>query len=87
MAATAPQSPETPAPAPFTTIEVRVGRLPGRIDNIVLNGARKVKDAIDGANLRIDGHEIRVNGVEAAVDTDLNQGDTVLLIRRIRGNS
>ena len=89
MATRTPQSPETPpaAPVPFTTAEVRVGRLPGRIDSIILNGGRKVKDAIEGAGLSADGHEIRVNGVEATVDTDLNQGDTVLLVRKIRGNS
>ena len=83
-----PQSPETPTPppAPFTTAEVRVGRLPGRIDNIVLNGGRKVKDAIEGAGLSASGHEIRVNGTEATVETDLNTGDTVLLVRKIRGN-
>lgn len=90
MTARTPQSPETPAgppaPAPFSTVEVRVGRLPGRIDSIVLNGGRKVKDALEGASLNASGHEIRVNGVEATLEAGLNQGDTVLLVRKIRGN-
>lgn len=89
-----PQSPETPTPAvaadtavpSFSTAEVRVGRLPGKIENIVLNGGRKVKDALEGAELSSNGHEIRVNGVEATLETDLSQGDTVLLVRKIRGN-
>lgn len=85
MTDTTPETP-TPAPAPFSTAEVRVGRLPGRIDNIVLNGGRKVKDALEGANLNASGHEIRVNGAEATMDTDLEEGDTVLLVRKIRGN-
>ena len=84
-----PQSPEgnqqTP-PAPFSTAEVRVGRLPGRIENIVLNGGRTVKDALEGAGLRADGHEIRVNGNPATEENDLSEGDTVLLVRKIRGN-
>lgn len=86
MAETAPPSPEATPPAPFSTIEVRVGRLPGRIENIVLNGSRTVKDALDGANLDANGHEIRVNGVVATRDANLVAGDTVLLVRKIRGN-
>jgi len=72
--------------AQFSTAEVRVGRLPGRIVNIILNGGRKVKDALEGAELDSDGHEIRVNGLVGSTETDLKEGDTVLLVRKIKGN-
>lgn len=67
-------------------IEVRVGKLPGRIETIALNGGRKVSDAIAGANLDARGYEIKVNAAPAKLDTDLNKNDTVLLVRPISGN-
>jgi len=68
-------------------ITVRVGKLPGRISEIALNGGRKVKDALDGAELRADGYEIKVNASPATPETDLKQGDTVLLVRKVKGNA
>lgn len=68
-------------------ITVRVGRLPGLIKDVALNGTRTVEAAIEGAELDdIDGYEIRVNGQNADTDTELSQGDTVLFVRKIRGN-
>jgi sulfur carrier protein ThiS len=89
----APESPETP-PSPeappaepaFSTITVRVGRLPGRINEIALNGGRTVQHALEGAELDGTGHEIRVNGELSTATADLKDGDTVLLVRKIRGN-
>lgn len=74
------------APADAGFITVRVGKLPGRIDTIALNGGRKVSDALAGANLDGNGHEIKVNAAPATADTDLKQDDTVLLVRKILGN-
>ena len=73
----------------FSLIEVRVGRLPGAIQTVALNGGRKVSDALDGAELDIgdvEGYEIRVNGEVADLDANLSSNDTVLFVRRIRGN-
>ncbi len=70
----------------FSTITVRVGTLPGRINDIVLNGGRTVRDALIGAEIRGSGYEIRVNGVIANEEVNLEEADTVLLVRRIQGN-
>lgn len=68
-------------------ITVRVGRLPGRIESIGLNGGRTVADALVGAEIEsTEGYEIRVNGSVAAGDTQLREGDTVLLVKKIKGN-
>lgn len=75
------------AEAEFSTIEVRVGLLPGKIHNIMLNGGRKVSDALEGAELSADGYEIRVNAKIASASTGLAAGDTVLLVRKVKGNS
>ena len=72
--------------AEFSTIEVRVGTVPGRVKDYTLNGRRKVSDALEAANLTATGQEIRVNMQPASVETDLEEGDTVLLVKKIKGN-
>ena len=67
-------------------ITVRVGRLPGRIAEIALNGGRSVADALAAAELDPTGYEVRVNGSPAEAGTELEDGDTVLLVKKIKGN-
>lgn len=82
----APAPAEAPAPAVESHITVRVGRLPGRIHDVALNGGRTVQDAIKGAELDATGYTIKVNAAPATLRTALNQGDTVLLVKAIAGN-
>lgn len=78
---------QQPAQPPFSTIEVRVGRVPGEIKNIVLNGGRTVKDALSGASLAARSQdEIRVNGEKSNLEAELSPNDTVLLLQKIEGN-
>ncbi len=68
-------------------ITVRIGRLPGKIDTIALNGGRTVADAISGAGLTVEaGFEIRVGDDTVGTDKALNDGDTVLLVKKVKGN-
>jgi sulfur carrier protein ThiS len=67
-------------------INVRAGKLPGKIQNLVLNGGRKVANALEVAGLNPSGYEIRVGTVPATVETDLKEGDTVLLLKKVKGN-
>lgn len=67
-------------------ITVRVGRLPGRITEIALNGDRTVAAALQAAELDSAGYEIRVNAALAALDTVLEDGSTVLLVKQVKGN-
>jgi sulfur carrier protein ThiS len=67
-------------------ILVRIGRLPGRISEIALNGDRTVAAALEAAELDSEGYELRVNGQTADVETTLQDGDTVLLVKKIKGN-
>lgn len=68
------------------TIEVRVGRVPGTVSTIVLNGTRDVRTALTAAGLSQGDYEIRVNSQRAELTTTLRQGDTVLLVKKITGN-
>ena len=67
-------------------ITVRVGKLPGRIQEIAMNGGRTVADALEAAELAAEGYEIRVNGSPADAETELDEGDVVLLVKKIKGN-
>lgn len=67
-------------------IITRVGRLPGKITEIALNGDRTVAAALAAAELDPSGYECRVNGSPADAGTVLQDGDTVLLVKKIKGN-
>jgi hypothetical protein len=67
-------------------ITVRVGKLPGRIGEFVLNGDRTVATALATANLDPTGYELRVQGAPATPATTLSDGDLVLLVKKIKGN-
>ncbi len=76
---------EQQGPADPGYIMVRVGRLPGVIQTVALNGGRKVRDAFEGANIESrQGDAVMVNTAPANMEDDLSEGDTVLLVRRIR---
>ena len=68
-------------------ISVRVGKLPGRIEEVALNGGRSVEDALAAVELDFTGYEIRVQGVPATLETELEDGQTVLLVKKIKGNA
>ena len=66
-------------------INVRVGLLPGRIDDIALNGDRTVAAALTAAQLDCSGYQIKVNGQDAGTGDSVKEGDTVLLVRKVSG--
>lgn len=68
-------------------IVVRVGCLPGKIEEIALNGGRTVENALEAVDLEPEGYEIRVNGRPAEPASELVEDDTVLLVKKIKGNN
>ena len=67
-------------------ITVKVGCLPGRIEEVALNGGRTVADALTGAGLSAEGYEIRVNTESVDTTHTLSDGNVVLLVKKIKGN-
>lgn len=67
-------------------VTVRVGKLPGTLSDVALEGGATVADALREAGLSAEGHQIRVNGTNADASRTLAEGDTVLLTRQIKGN-
>ena len=77
-----------------TPIIVRVGKVPGSLTNVALNGDRTVLAAFVLANISkasvesdlSNGYDLRVNGeVKSLTDTVAN-GDAILLTKQIKGN-
>ena len=71
---------------PSGSIMVRAGKLPGKIHDIALNGDVTVQGALEAARLNAHGFEVRVNGEDCRMGDILKEGDTVLLVKSIRGN-
>lgn len=67
-------------------IFVKVARTGGNAIEVCLNGSHLVEDAIEASGLNIKAsEEIRVNGEEAEFDTELRDGDRVVLVKQIEG--
>jgi hypothetical protein len=66
---------------------VSIGKIPGEIKEVQITTTSKIKDLFKGAGVaNLDGCEIQKNGEEASLDDQVEAGDTILAIARIRGN-
>ena len=68
-------------------LNVRIGTMPGRINEFVLENGATVKEALEIADLTAEGYQIKVNGEQVDEEKVLNDGDLVLLVKQIKGNS
>ncbi len=66
-------------------IEVRIGKIPGSISTLALEEGATIADALRQAGLSRDGFELRVNSETVNEDHVLEDGETVLLVAKIRG--
>ena len=68
------------------TISVNVG-VPGNIKKLVLEGnGWTVQDVLRYAEIDANGYDIRVSGQPSKLDSAVTDGQTVLLLRPVRGN-
>ena len=67
-------------------MNIKIGTLPGRIETLAFE-ATTVKDAIEAAGLSVEGRDVKVNGRSVTdLNTELHDGDTVILARQVKGN-
>lgn len=66
---------------------IRVGKMPGRISEVVVETGATVKDVLTIAELSAEGFDIKVNGQLGNL-TDVVGTDTELIIlsQRVKGN-
>jgi len=79
-------------------LNVKVGKFPGRIVPVTLPEGSTVQTAVEAADIEsgigaadlVRGgasyFEIRVNAEVADADTELKEGDNVLLVKKLKGN-
>lgn len=69
-------------------ITVKVGKLPGILVEVSLNGDRTVRAALTAAGMldQVGGNSLRVNTAEATLDTPVDAGDSVLIVNKVKGN-
>lgn len=73
--------------AAAATISVNVGHI-GNVKKLVLEGSGwTVQDVLKYAELNHDGYDIRVGGQPARLDSPVTDGQTVMLLRPVRGNT
>ena len=66
---------------------VKIGKMPGRIEEIALEDGTTVQQALEIVGLDSEGYEIRVNGTASTTSAELSDGNVVLLTKMIKGNA
>jgi sulfur carrier protein ThiS len=66
--------------------QVKVGRLPGRIQEVEVGENAGVAEVLAKAELTADGYELRLNGSPAEMMEKVGPGDTILLVKKIKAN-
>ena len=68
-------------------LNVRFARVPGTVQELVLNDGATVSDALSQAGTSVQaGEALKVNGSDATLSTALSDGDRVLLVKGAKGN-
>jgi len=66
---------------------ITVGKIPGAVKDILINGEEvTIEDALEMAEMDCEGYEVRLNGdVTEDLDTVLDDGDEIVLVKRVKG--
>lgn len=68
-------------------ITVKVGKVPGILKDVVLEDGATAADALEVAQLSADGFSVTVASEVVSLDTELDDGDNVVLTKKIEGNN
>ncbi len=67
---------------------LRVGKMPGRITEVVVEVGTSIKEVLELAELDATGFEIKVDGNTATLDTKVTENtNLVILAQQVKGNS
>lgn len=71
-----------------TTLTVKVGVIPGAINEYVLEAGSTVGQALELANLTATGYDVRLDGNTVSVDTTIpSDAKLIILAKQIKGNA
>ena len=69
------------------TIFIKITKVPGGVTEVSLTSGSTVSNALEAAELSSDGYTITVNGSAAGTDTDLEDGDRIILAQAVKSAS
>lgn len=67
-------------------LKVTCGKLPGKLQEVALENGATVDDALRTAGVSKSNGQVEVNGTVRNGDFAVKNGDTVLVVGKIRGN-
>ncbi|MEI6118424.1 MAG: hypothetical protein WCP92_04215 [bacterium] len=68
-------------------IKVKIGQFPGTIKTVEIERGSTIQCALDKAELSNEGYQIRLNNKEHKdTGAQVENGDTILLVKAISGN-
>jgi putative ubiquitin-RnfH superfamily antitoxin RatB of RatAB toxin-antitoxin module len=65
---------------------VKIGQMPGRIVEIVIDSEATIADAIELAGLTADGFQIKADGNTVTLDDKVGTANLILLAKMVKGN-
>jgi G3E family GTPase len=65
---------------------VKVGVMPGRIQEVAVDSTSTIFDALQLADLSANGYEIKVDGVTKTADEQVGTAQLILLTKQVKGN-
>ena len=69
------------------TVTVKVGQMPGRIEEYIVEQGATVEQVIEVAALNTNGYDVKLNGNTVTdLSTTLYDASVVLLVRQVKGN-
>ncbi len=64
---------------------IKIGKFPGTAKEIEINQPRTLLEVLAVAEFTHEGSELRVNGTPAEIQQQVKPGDTVLLVKNLKG--
>ena len=68
-------------------LNVKVGVMPGKLEEVVVESGTKVKEIFALANIDITGYETRLDGVVVDADKPVFNGALLVAMKKIKGNA
>ena len=68
-------------------LNVKVGVMPGKLEEVVVESGAKVKEIFALANIDIAGYETRLDGVVVDADKPVFNGALLVAMKKIKGNA
>jgi sulfur carrier protein ThiS len=82
----APAQTTRPAPAVGSDVMITAG-VPGKMEKFAMASGSTVADVLNKAGLNAEGYDVRLGGVAVRdLNTPIRDGQTLLLLRPVRGN-